>query len=158
MGNDDLKQLRERLVSAISGGESHITFEKVAKDFPAEARGVKPHGAPHTAWELIEHMRIAQRDILEFSRDAKHQSPKFPEGYWPQTAAPPDGKAWDATVAAFLRDERELKSLIQKADLFTPFEHGEGQNLLRESLLVANHNSYQLGQLVFLKKMLTTDA
>jgi hypothetical protein len=158
MDDDDLKQVRRQLGSAISGGESHITFEKVVKDFPVESRGVKPQGAPHTAWELVEHMRIAQRDILEFSHDARHQSPEFPEGYWPQTAAPPDAKAWDASVAAFLRDEQELKSLVHKADLFTPFEHGEGQNLLREALLVANHNSYELGQLVFLKRMLTGKA
>lgn len=153
MSNDDL--LRKQLVNALSGSESHIAFDKALKDFPPEARASKPHGAPHSAWELIEHMRIAQRDILDFSRDPNHQSPKFPDGYWPKSEAPPSELAWHQSVAAFQRDAQELERLLEKADLFTRLPHGEGQTLLREALLVANHNSYQLGQLVFLKRMLT---
>ncbi len=156
MGNDDLKKLGKQLVGALSGGESHITFDKVVKDFPAEARASKPHGAPHSAWELIEHMRIAQRDILDFSRNPKHESPEFPDGYWPASEAPPSEAAWDQSVQAFQRDAKELGQLLETGDLFTPFPHGDGQTLLREALLVANHNSYELGQLVFLKRMLTS--
>ena len=127
MNDDDLKTLRKQLVSAISGGESHITFDKVLSDFPRAMRGAKPEGAPHSAWELIEHMRITQRDILDFVRDPQHQSPQFPEGYWPKSSTPPSAEAWDACVRAFQEDSRELAHLIEEADLFTPFPHGSGQ-------------------------------
>lgn len=148
--------LRKQLVDAMQGHQAHIDFDSAIRDFPAELRGVKPSGAPHSAWQLLEHMRIAQSDILEFSRDPKHKSPKWPEEYWPKTDAPPDEKAWDASVRAFQKDAREMGNLVNdsKEDLFRPFGHGEGQTLLREALLVASHNSYHLGQLVYLKKML----
>ncbi|HZQ51888.1 MAG TPA: DinB family protein [Bryobacteraceae bacterium] len=148
--------LRKQLVDAMQGHQAHIDFDSAIGDFPAELRGVKIPGAPHTAWQLLEHMRIAQWDILEFSRNPKHESPKWPEGYWPKTEAPPDAKAWDASVRAFQKDARALEDLVSdaKQDLFRPFEHGEGQTLLREALLIANHNSYHLGQLVYLKKAL----
>jgi hypothetical protein len=155
MSHDDIKILRKQLVKALDGGESHITFEKAVKDFPAESRGAKPAGAPHSAWELVEHMRIAQRDILDFAQNPKHESPAFPEGYWPTTTEPPNEEAWKASVVAFERDRTELAALLEKGDLFTPFPHGDGQNLLREAILVANHNSYELGQVVLLKRMLS---
>jgi len=138
------------------GHQSHVDFDSAVEDFPAELRGLKPAGAPHSAWQLLEHMRIAQRDILDFSRDLHHQSPEWPEGYWPAGETPPDAKAWEASVKAFQKDAREFNKLVQdlQEDLFKPFEHGDGQTLLREVLLVATHNSYHLGQLVFLKKML----
>jgi hypothetical protein len=148
--------LRKQLVDAMRGHQAHLDFDSAIQDFPAELRGVKPLGAPHTAWQLLEHMRIAQWDILEFSRNPKHESPKWPEGYWPKTEAPPDAKAWDASVRAFQKDAREMEDLVNdsKQELFRPFEHGEGQTLIREALLIANHNSYHLGQLVYLKKAL----
>jgi hypothetical protein len=151
---------RKQLVTGMSGRESHIDFDSAVKDFPPHVRGTKPAGAPHSAWQLLEHMRIAQHDILEFSRDPNHKSPNWPEGYWPKTEAPPDAKAWDASIKAFKNDARELDRLVQdpKQDLSKPFAHGDGQNLLREALLVATHNSYHLGQLVLLKKMLTESA
>ncbi len=158
MSKYDLKQLRKQLVSAMSGRESHITFDKVIENFPPEARGRKPQGAPHSAWELIEHMRIAQRDMLDFSRDPNHKSPEFPDGYWPGNEAPPSEAAWNQSVAGFQRDAGELTRLVESEDLFTAFPHGEGQTLLREALLVATHNSYHLGELVFLKRMLTGKA
>lgn len=158
MNNDELKTLREQLVTALGGGESHITFDKVVKDFPPAARGQKPQGAPHSAWELVEHMRIAQRDILEFSRNPKHQSPKFPDGYWPETEAPPSADAWQKSVSAFEQDFQELAQIMRNSDLFTPFPHGDGQTLLREAIVVANHNSYHLGELAFLKRMLVDKA
>jgi hypothetical protein len=156
MSTKDSVSLRTQLVDAIRGHQAHIEFDSAVEDFPVEFRGVKPAGAPHTAWQLLEHMRIAQNDILEFSRNAKHKSPEWPEGYWPKSEAPPDAKAWDASVKAFQKDTVEFNKLVQdlQEDLFKPFDHGDGQNLLREALLVASHNSYHLGQLVFLKKML----
>ncbi|MGI9072453.1 MAG: DinB family protein [Bryobacteraceae bacterium] len=156
MNNDESVALREMLVDAIGGHQAHLDFDSAVKDFPPQARGAKPDGAPHTAWQLLEHLRIAQRDILDFSHDPKHQSPEWPEGYWPSIEAPHDPKAWDASVRAFRKDVREFEKLVQDLtqNLFKPFEHGDGQTLLREALLVASHNSYHLGQLVFLKKML----
>ena len=157
MNDSESGALRRMLVDAMRGQEAHVDFDAAIEEFPAELRGVKPEGAPHTAWELLEHMRIAQNDILEFSRDAKHQSPKWPEGYWPATGTPPGANAWDASVRAFQKDAREFNKLVQDSqqDLFKSFEHGEGQTLLREALLITAHNSYHLGQLVYLKKMLT---
>lgn len=156
MNNDESRALRKMLVDAMRGHESHVDFDSALKDFPSEARGVKPAGAPHTAWQLLEHLRITQRDILDFSRYSKHKSPEWPEGYWPATEAPPDEKAWDASVRGFQNDAREFNQLVQDPaqDLFEPFEHGDGQTLLREALLTATHNSYHLGQLVFVKKTL----
>jgi hypothetical protein len=160
MSNHESLFLRNSLVDAMGGEESHIGFESAIKDFPVELRGRKPPGAPHSAWELLEHLRIAQRDILDFSRNPEHQSPKWPEGYWPSSEAPPDSAAWDRSVAAFEKDAREFSALVRdlKNDLLKKFEHGSGQTLLRETLLVATHNSYHLGQLVFLKKMLLKEA
>jgi uncharacterized damage-inducible protein DinB len=148
--------LREQLLSALKGDQSHLDFASALKDFPAGMRGNKPAGAPHSAWQLLEHLRIAQLDILEFSRNPKHKSPPWPEGYWPAEEAPPDAHAWDASVEAFTKDARKFARLLQDEDrdLFQPFAHGDGQTLLREALVLAAHNSYHLGQLVFLKKML----
>ena len=148
--------LREQLVTAMRGDQSHIVFEAVIKYFPAELAGSRPKGVPHTAWQLLEHMRIAQHDILEFSRNPKHQSPKWPEGYWPETDAPPNDKAWKACIAAFKKEAKAMDALIQdlSRNLFKKIEGGQGQTLLREALVLAAHNSYHLGQLEFLKKML----
>jgi hypothetical protein len=140
----------------MQSGESHLDFKSVVKDFPADKRAVKPHGAPHSAWQLVEHMRIAQWDILEFSRNPKHKSPKWPDEYWPSAAAPPDAGAWEKSVESFEADAEAMAALIQdaSADLFAKIEGGDGQTLLREACVVAAHNSYHLGQLEFLKKML----
>ena len=138
----------------MEGGHAHIIFEAALKDFPKKLRGAKLLGAPHTAWQLLEHMRIAQWDILEFSRDSKHKSPKWPDEYWPTEQAPADDKAWDKSLAEFRRDHEVMRALVNDtdSDLFAPIQHGEGQTLLREALLIANHNSYHLGQLVFLRR------
>ena len=113
-------------------------------------------GLQHTGWQLLEHSRIAQRDILEFSRNPKHVSPGFPEGYWPTTPGPPDETAWDKSVEAFERDLGEIISLVKnpKTDLLARIPHGDGQTILREALLVADHNAYHLGQLVDLRRAL----
>jgi hypothetical protein len=151
----DEPELRKHLVAAMSGHETHIDFDSVVRGFPPDRRGLKPSGAPHSAWQLLEHMRIAQHDILEFSRDPSYVSPDWPAGYWPETGAPPDEKAWEDSVKQFKRDACELEELVedQRRDLLEPFAHGEGQTLLREALLVATHNSYHLGQLMLLQKM-----
>ena len=156
MPDQSTEQLRQQLADAIRGHQAHIDFDSAIKDFPPSIQGVKPPHAPHTAWQLLEHMRIAQYDILEFSRNPRHQSPKWPDEYWPKTEAPPDEEAWANSVKSFRKNAEEMTKLVQdpQTDLFQPFAHGEGQTLLREALLVASHNSYHLGQLMFLKKTL----
>ncbi len=148
--------LREQLIHVIHGDQSHIEFDDVIKDFPSKLAGQKPKGAPHTAWQLLEHLRIAQSDILEFCRNPKYKSPKWPEGYWPSTDAPPDEQAWEASIAAYRKDAAEIADLIKdtKQDLYKAVEGGKGQTLLQEAVTLGNHNSYHLGQLMFLKKML----
>ncbi len=149
--------MREQVGQLLEGGHAHITWKEALSDFPAALQGIKPQGSAHTAWQLLEHMRIALWDILEFSRDPKHVSPQFPEGYWPPVENPPSADAWDKSVKAFARHLAELKNLINnpKTDLFAPIPHGEGQTILREALVAADHNAYHLGQLVLLRKMLS---
>jgi hypothetical protein len=148
--------LRQQLVSLLEGGNAHATFDDAVKNLAPELRGKTPRGAEHSPWQILEHLRIAQWDILEFSRDPKHQSPKWPEGYWPARPAPPDEKAWDKSVRAFRRDLKALCDLVagESNDLFTPIPHGDGQTLLREALLAADHNAYHVGQLVLVRRLL----
>ena len=143
-------------MALLNSGNAHVAFDNVFKDFPAKLRGVKPKGAPHTAWQLLEHMRIAQWDILEFSRSAKHVSPEWPGGYWPKTEKPPDENAWKKSLASFKKDLKAMEKLVAdpKTDLYTTIPHGTGQNIFREALLVADHNAYHLGQLVLLRRLL----
>ena len=146
--------LRTHLDNLLQMKGAHLTFREAVGDFPTELRGKKLRGAPHTPWQLLEHIRIAQEDILDFSRNPKYVGRKFPEGYWPATAAPPSEDAWDKSVAQFEKDMKAMRKLVADGDLFAKFPHGQGQTLLREALLVADHNAYPLGQLVFLRKML----
>ena len=140
----------------LSGGQAYAEMRHILAELPETQRGVKPAGVPHTAWQLLEHLRIAQWDILEFSRNPKHVSPQFPEGYWPVSDAPPNAESWDKSVAAVGRDLDAMKKLVSnpKADLFAPIAHGKGQTILREALLLADHNAYHLGQVVLLRRLL----
>ena len=148
--------VREQVIKLLAGGQAHVTFEDVVKNFPAKLRGVKPKGAPHTGWELLEHMRIALWDILEFSRDAKHVSPSWPQGYWPRTQKPPSDAAWKKSVAAIRKDLAAMQKLVgsPKTDLNAKIPHGTGQTILREALLVADHNAYHIGQLLLVRRLL----
>jgi hypothetical protein len=146
--------LREHLLYLLKGGGAHADFDSAIGDWPVQLAGVKVANFPHTAWMLLEHMRLAQWDILEFSRNSKHVSPAWPEGYWPASEAPPDEKAWKASIAAFKKDLRTMEKLVgdRKTDLYARIPWGDGQTILREALLVADHNAYHLGQLVMLRK------
>ncbi len=148
--------LREHLLSLLKGGGAHLSFEDAIADLPEDLRGAHMEGVPHTPWRLLEHMRIAQWDILEFSRNPKHVSPKFPDGYWPDSDAPPTANVWDDSVEAFRADLTAMQDLVANpaTDLFTPIPHGDGQTILREALLIADHNAYHLGQLVVLRRCL----
>jgi hypothetical protein len=148
--------LREQLVSLLKGGQAHVHFMDAVDGFPEAKRGTFVEGLPHTAWQLMEHARIVQWDILEFSRNPKHVSPGFPEGYWPKTPVPPDEAAWAKSVQEFQHDLQEMIKLVKnpKVDLHGAIPHGDGQTILRETLLLADHNAYHLGQLVDLRRAL----
>jgi hypothetical protein len=158
---DQNRTLRKELDRLLAGKGAHADFDAAVADFPPGLRGVKPEGPlavnpPHSAWELLEHLRIAQRDMLEFSRNPKHVSPDWPAGYWPKNPAPRTAAAWDKSVQAFHRDLAAMRKLVSdsKSDLFTPFPHGDGQTLLREAMQMADHNAYHVGELIFLRQLL----
>ena len=153
---DSDKQLRQQLAKALDWSEAHADLSAAVKNFPVELRGQAPPGLEHSPWQLLEHLRIALWDIVEFSRSARHKSPPWPEGYWPKSAAPPDEEAWDHSVAAIRENLEIMRKLItdSKHDLFAPIAGGSGQTLLREALLIADHNAYHLGQLVLARKAL----
>ena len=148
--------LRKHLLYLLGDGGAHLDFDSAIAGWPAKLRGSKPQGLPHTAWQLLEHMRIAQWDILEFSRNPKYLSPEWPAGYWPSTDAPPNTGAWNRSVSAFQSDLKAMMGLVKspRRDLFGRIPHGEGQTILREALLVADHNAYHLGELVYLRRAL----
>jgi hypothetical protein len=154
MPND--KALRQHLVKLLKGGEAHVTFEDAIKDFPAELRGKTPNGAEHSPWQVLDHLRLAQWDILDFSRNSDYKPMEWPKDYWPGTAAPPDAKAWDESVHAYGKDLKAFCDLVEneQTDLFAKIPHGDGQTILREALVLADHNAYHLGQIVLLRRLL----
>ena len=150
------QQLRRQLAKALDWGEAHADFRTAVDDFPIDLRGEVPPGFSHSAWELLEHMRIAIWDIVEFTRDARHKSPPWPTGYWPPMPTPPQDEAWDQSVQSFLDSLEEMRELVldRSRPLLDPFPRSQGQTLLREALLVADHAAYHLGQMVQLRKAL----
>jgi DinB superfamily len=158
MTNDHEQSLRKHLVELLAGGAAHAKFEDAIKGLPPKLRSAKPAGFPHSPWMLLEHLRLAQRDILEFSRNTKHVSPKWPGGYWPKKESPSNAGAWTKSVQQFRRDLKAMQSLVTnpKTDLFAPILWGDGQTILREALLVADHNAYHVAQLVDVRRMLGT--
>ena len=148
--------LRDHLLFLLRGGGAHIHFEDFITGFPIKLINSQIEGVPYTPWQVVEHMRIAQWDILEFSRDANHRSPEFPEGYWPPAGVVADAEIWNKTVQSFRSDLRELENLVgdPSIDPFAEIPHGDGQTILREALLVADHNAYHLGALAVMKRIL----
>jgi DinB superfamily len=148
------RSLRDHLLYLLRDGGAHIDFDSAMGDWPVQLAGAKVANFPHTAWMLLEHMRIAQWDILEFSRNPRHKSPNWPDDYWPTSDAPPSEKAWKDSMAAFKKDLRAMEQLVAnpRTDLYAKLPWGDRQTVLREALLVADHNAYHLGQLVMLRK------
>ena len=148
--------LREHVIKLLEGGQAHATFENAVRGFPLDRVGVRPKGLPYSGWELLEHMRIAQEDILRFSISADYESPKWPEGYWPADPAPEKESHWARSVKAVRKDLAEFQALVRdpKQDLYRKFPWGDGQTLLREALLIADHNAYHIGQLVLVRRLL----
>lgn len=153
------QSLREHLLYLLGGGGAHVDFESVVADFPVEKANQKIEHLPYTAWAVLEHMRIAQWDILEFSRKPTHVSPKWPEGYWPADDVAPDETSWGESVEKFRADLKEMQDLVARpeTDLYATIQHGDGQTILREALLVADHNAYHLGVLVTMKRILAEE-
>lgn len=150
------KLLRDHLLNLLAGRGAHADCNAAFSGFPAKLRGVRPDRLPYSGWELLEHMRIAQWDILEFSRDAKHVSPDWPAGYWPETPTPPNAKAWEKSLKSFARDLSAMQKLVAnpKTDLLARIPHGTGQTILREAMLVADHNAYHMGQVILVRRLL----
>ncbi|HYI96779.1 MAG TPA: DinB family protein [Bryobacteraceae bacterium] len=153
----DYQSLRKHLAQLLIEGEAHITFQDAVKNFPIDKAGLRPGGSPHSAWELLEHLRIALEDILQFSTSKEGYVPlKWPDDYWPKSQAPRDDAEWKRSVASVEKDLAAFLKLVTdpERDLLKPFPWGDGQTLLREAFLVADHNAYHLGQLVLLRKMI----
>ncbi len=154
--NGDFAPLRQQLHALLRGGEAHVTFDDAVADLKLELQGSVPAGLPYSPWLLLEHMRRAQEDILRFSAnaDGKYQPMKWPDDYWPHQPAPPEPESWHHCVEAIQRDRADFEQMLQTGDLFAPFSWGEGQNLLREALLIASHQSYHLGELIVTRRLL----
>lgn len=148
--------LRQHLIDLLTGSNAHADFNAAVHNFPAELRGKRPHGVDHSPWEILEHLRITQNDILDFSRNPGYKALDWPGGYWPAEPEPPDEHAWEKSVHAFRHDLKALCALVtdEANDLYVKFPWGNGQTLLREALLTADHNAYHVGQLILVRKLL----
>jgi hypothetical protein len=154
MKDDQDRSLRQHIVDLLGGGNAHVKFDQVIAGIPAKMRGSKAPGLPHSPWMLLEHIRIAQWDILEFSRNGQHVSPKWPEGYWPKSEAPTSATAWNNSIKKVRQELKAMESLVKnpKTDLFAKIPWGDGQTILRQALLIADHNAYHLAQLVDVRR------
>jgi hypothetical protein len=154
MAND--RAIRDQLARTLSWGDAHVDFDAAVGDLAPDLRGRAPAGLPYSPWQLLEHLRLTQRDILEFCRNPRYQEPTWPDDYWPASAAPPSPEAWDESVRGFKQDRDELARLAQNpaTDLEAKIPHGTGQTYLREVLLAADHTAYHLGELIVVRRLL----
>jgi hypothetical protein len=145
----ELKELLEQ-------GNAHATFEKAVKDIPQKLLGKIPQGSAYSIWQLVEHIRITQWDLLEFSRNPDHKSPKWPDEYWPEAEAPEDAAAWTASLEQIAKEKKEFIKLLHEtgAEIYTAFPYGDGQSLFREALVLADHNSYHTGEIILMRRIL----
>lgn len=150
------KVLRKELSALLMGGDAHMGFDEIVSDFPLAHINAKAPQVPYSFWQLVEHMRIAQWDILEFIRNSAHISPHYPEGYRPAPDERADEKVWRKTLADFRRDLEALNNMVQdpETDLFAPIPHAKSYNVFREILLAADHNGYHLGELAILRQVM----
>jgi uncharacterized damage-inducible protein DinB len=157
VSNDDA--LRDQLSRLLAWEDAHVGFDRAVADIPAELRGRQPAGVPYSPWQLLEHLRITQRDILDFCRNSDYQEREWPADYWPPAPAPPTsspGSAWDDAISQFLRDRKALQDLAadRSIDLFAKIPHGQGQTYLRELILAADHAAYHVGELIVVRRLL----
>lgn len=152
----DLGTLRTQLVAVLGWRDAHADFDAAVEGLPPELRGRVPEGLPYSAWQLVEHLRLAQHDILDFCVNPNYRELAWPDDYWPRDPAPPSARAWEESLAGFRRDRDALRALAADpaVDLFAPIPHGTGQTCLRELLLTADHNAYHIGQLILVRRLL----
>ena len=150
------KVVRDHLISLLKGGNAHVKFEDAVKNFPVDKINTKTENVPYSAWELLEHMRITQYDILDFIRNPKYKEMEWPKDYWPSKSKKANAGDWKKSIALFWKDRKELEKIVAnpKSDLYGKIPHGEGQTILREILLVADHNAYHLGEFVMMRRVL----
>ena len=148
--------LRKQLITLLRKSDAHQSFDDAVNKLPPELRGAKPDKLPYSIWQLVDHIRIVQSDILEFSRDPDYQSPPWPEGYWTKEVQPPDTASWDQALTQIQQDQNAFIALLDDSanDLYLPFPHGQGQNLLREALLIADHTAYHVGEIIIIRRLL----
>lgn len=159
MGREEMTQdqsLRRHLTRLLDWHDAHADFDRVVEDVPARAQGVRPEGLPYSLWQLLEHMRLTQHDILDFCLNPQYKQPAWPADYWPREEAPPAPDAWERSVTAFRADRQALAEMVAdpRIDLFGEIAHGEGQTYLREVLLAADHGAYHLGEMVAVRRLL----
>ena len=152
--SDQHKTVTDEIINLLKGGRAHAGFDDAVAGMPFKLTGVKPEKLPYSIWQLVEHIRIAQWDMLQFSRDGNHQSPKWPDDYWPKEAAPADKEAWENSIKQIHQDLDEFIGLLKKEDIYTPIPHGDGQTILREALQLADHNAYHTGEIIAVRKVL----
>jgi hypothetical protein len=148
------KVLITELEKLLNGGGAHVNLNEVIKDIPFGLLGERPHGLPYSIWQLVEHIRIAQWDMLEFSKNGLHESPKWPDEYWPTEPAPETEDQWKSSLELINKDLKEFIELVSQADLYEPIPHGSGQNILREAFQIADHNAYHVAEIVVLRRLL----
>jgi DinB superfamily len=154
MEND--KVFRKHLEKLLDWQDAHASFDSAIEGIPEEFRGVKPKGMPYSLWQLVEHLRICQLDILDFCRNPDYKEPNFPDDLWPKQSEPPKSESWNKSLADYRKDREDLKQLASDTniDLFAKIPHGSGQTYLRELLLVADHNAYHVGEIVAVRRLL----
>ncbi len=152
--NDQHKILISELVKLLNGGSTHAGFDEALKNLPANLRGVKPDRLPYSIWQLVEHIRIAQWDMLEFSKHEKHRSPKWPDEYWVKETAPKDEATWQKSIRQIYDDREEFIELLSEEDIYKAIPHGDGQSILREALQIADHNAYHIAEIIVIRRLL----
>jgi hypothetical protein len=152
--NGENKIVINELVKLLEGGGAHATLKDALDKLPTGLRGVKPDGLPYSIWQLLEHIRIAQRDMVQFCIDANHRSPKWPDGYWPKESGPKDDSSWDRSIVQISTDLDEFISLAKNEDIYKKIPHGTGQNILREAFQIADHTSYHTAEIIMIRRLL----
>lgn len=142
------------LTNLLKGGNAHADLKTALAGLPPELRGAKAGGLPYTIWQLVEHIRIAQWDMLEFSKDGNHQSPKWPDDYWPKEIAPADDAAWKRSLKQIEDDQEAFIALLQDGNIYAHIPHGDGQSILREALQIADHNAYHIAEIIVIRRLL----
>jgi hypothetical protein len=148
------KILISELLKLLKGGGAHATLDDALNGLPAKLRGVKPDKLPYSIWQLVEHIRIAQWDMVKFSKDEKHQSPQWPDEYWVKDTAPKDDATWEKSIKQINDDQEEFIKLLSKGDIYKAIPHGDGQNILREALQIADHNGYHVAEIIIIRRLL----